>query len=206
MAKTKKIIGLIALLAVLLGAFALTGCKKDKDKVEDTNKTVEYSFNISTTEMSLELGESEKLECHYGDKKIVFVSSDASVATVAEDGTVSAVSVGTAYVTAKADGVAGAEKICKVIVSKTEYVVTLNVTGNINAVKGAAVEFTATVLKNGSKSDLVAIYTVSGNGATVVTDGNVSRITFGAAGEYVVKAEYQGAAVTVTVTVTDGVA
>lgn len=206
MAKTKKIICLIALFAVLLGAFALTGCKKDEDKADDTNKTVEYSFNISKTEMSLEVGESEKLECRYGDKKIVFVTSDEAVATVSEDGTVSAVSVGTAYVTAKADGIAGAEKICKVIVSKTEYAVTLSVAGNINAVKGAAIEFTASVLKNGGKSDLVATYTVSGSGATVVTDGNVSRITFGAAGEYVVKAEYQGAAVTVTVTVTYGVA
>lgn len=204
MVKTKKIIGIIAVFAVLLGAFALTGCKK-KDS-ESTNKTVEYSFNISKTEITLEAGESEKLEFRYGDKKIVFVSSDEAVAKVSDDGTVTAVSVGVAYVTAKADGVEGAEKICKVTVEKSVYAVSLNLSGNINAVKGAQIEFIATVFKNGEKSNLTATFTVTPSGLAVVTEENAARVTFSANGEYVVKAEYRGVTASVTVTVTDSVA
>ena len=204
MLKTKKFIGLILIFAILLGAGALTGCKKKES--ESSNKTTAYSFNISKTEMTLEEGESEKLECRYGDSKIVFVSSDEAVARVGEDGTVSAVAEGVAYVTAKADGVSGAEKICKVTVVKTAYAVQLNVTGDVDAVKGAAIEFTATVLKNGEKSDLTATFTVSPAGCAAVVDGNSVRVTFAATGEYVVKAEYRGAAVSVKVTVTDSVA
>ena len=86
MAKTKRIIGFIVAVVALVGAFALSACSKK----EADDSTTEYSFNIGKTAISLEVGESEKLECRYGDKTIVFVSSDPSVATVAEDGTITA--------------------------------------------------------------------------------------------------------------------
>ena len=110
MAKTKRIIGFIVAVIALASACLLSACSKKEDK----NKTTEYSFNIGKSSVSLEVGDSEKLECRYGDSKIIFTSSDASVATVTEDGTVTAVSEGTAYVTASAEGVEGASKICKV--------------------------------------------------------------------------------------------
>ena len=203
MVKMKRIISLITVFLVLLGTFAFTACNNNKD---DPNKTVEYSFNISKTEMSLEVGESEKLECRYGDKKIVFVSSNESVASVAEDGTVSGVSAGVAYVTVKAEGVDGAEKICKVTVTKSVYTVSLNFTGDINAISGATIEFVATVYKNEVKTAYVANFTVSPAGCTVNTDNNVARINFSAVGKYVVKAEYKDVSVSVTFTVTDAIA
>lgn len=201
MVRTKRIIVLITIIALLFGAVALTACNNG----DDPNKTVKYSFNISKTEMSLEVGESEKLECHYGDKKIVFVSSDTAIATVSEDGTVSAVAEGVAYVTAKADGVDDAEKICKITVTKSVYTVSLGKEEKINAITGASIEFNAIVYKNGVKTALVANFTVS-PADSVVADNNVARVTFSRAGEYVVKAEYRGAVASVTVTVTDAIA
>ena len=201
MVRTKRIIVLITIIALLLGAVALTACNNG----DTTNKTVKYSFNISKTEMSLEVGESDKLECYYGDKKIVFVSSDTAIATVSEDGTVSAVAEGVAYVTAKAEGVDGAEKICKITVTKSVYTVSLDKEEKISAITGAPIEFNAIVYKNGVKTALVAKFTVS-PADSVVADNNVARVTFSRAGEYVVKAEYRGAVASVTVTVTDAIA
>ncbi len=200
MAKTKRIIGFIVAVVALTCAFALSACSK---KGAD-DSTTEYSFNIGKTAISLEVGESEKLECRYGDKTIVFVSSDPSVATVAADGTITAVTTGTAYVTASAEGVAGASKICKVTVTKSVYAVLLDRSGEIEALTGTALEFNATVTKNGEKSALVANFSVSPAGYTIAADGNTARITFVQAGAYTVKAEYGGASVSVTVTVSDG--
>ena len=201
MAKTKRIIGFIVAVVALVGAFALSACSKK----EADDSTTEYSFNIGNTAISLEVGESEKLECRYGDKTIVFVSSDPSVATVAADGTIPAVAAGTAYVTAGAEGVDGASKICKVTVTKSVYAVSLDRSGEIEALASTALEFNAAVAKNGEKTALVANFSVSPEGCTIA-DGNTARITFAQPGTYTVKAEYGGASVTVTVTVVGGIA
>ena len=95
MVKTKKIIGFILAIIATIGVCCLTACKKDEAKNADPKTT--YGFAISKTEMTLESGQSEKLECRYGDKKIVFSSSDDNIATVAADGTVTAVNAGVAY-------------------------------------------------------------------------------------------------------------
>ena len=206
MVKMKRIIGLITVFLVLLGTFAFTACNNNKD---DPNKTVEYSFNISKTEMSLEVGESEKLECRYGDKKIVFVSSNESVASVAEDGTVSGVSAGVAYVTVKAEGVDGAEKICKVTVIKNVYGVEFDRSGEITAVlNGGSVtlDFVATVYVNGEKSDLTATFSVAPEGCALKAEGNAARVTFSAVGEYELTASYKNASAKITVKVTDSIA
>lgn len=202
MAKTKRIIGFIVAVVALVGAFALSACSKK----EADDSTTEYSFNIGKTAISLEVGESEKLECRYGDKTIVFVSSAPSVATVAADGTITAVAAGTAYVTAGAEGVDGASKICKVTVTKSVYAVSLDRSGEIEALAGTALEFNAAVAKNGEKTALVANFSVSPEGCTIAADGNTARITFAQPGTYTVKAEYGGASVTVTVTVVGGIA
>lgn len=202
MAKTKRIIGFIVAVVALVGAFALSACSKK----EADGSTTEYSFNIGKTAISLEVGESEKLECRYGDKTIVFVSSDPNVATVAADGTITAVAAGTAYVTAGAEGVDGASKICKVTVTKSVYAVSLDRSGEIEALAGTALEFNAAVAKNGEKTALVATFTVSPEGCTISADGNTARITFAQPGTYAVKAEYGDASAIVTVTVVGGIA
>lgn len=199
MAKTKRIIGFIVAVIALASACLLSACSKKEDK----NKTTEYSFNIGKSSVSLEVGDSEKLECRYGDSKIIFTSSDASVATVTDDGTVTAVSEGTAYVTASAEGVEGASKICKVTVTKSVYAVSLDRSGAIEVLRGAALEFNATVYKNGETTALVANFSVSPDGCTVNESGNTARITFAAAGTYTVTAAYGGATASVTVTVVD---
>lgn len=203
MVKTKKIIGFILAIIATIGVCCLTACKKDEAKNADPKTT--YSFAISKTEMTLESGQSEKLECRYGDKKIVFSSSDDNIATVAADGTVTAVNAGVAYITAKADGVEGAEKMCKVTVVKYEYRVEIDRDTTLTAIKGASLDFVATVYRGGEKSNLTVKFMVTPTAATII-DKNTARVTFSATGEYTVKAEYAGVYAVVTVKVTDSIA
>ena len=209
MVKTKRVISLLIAVIAALGVCFLTACKTTTDDGGEADGKISYSFAISKTAVTLEAGQSEKLECRYGDKKIIFSSSDDKIATVSDDGTINAVSVGVAYITAKADGVDGAEKMCKVTVVKYEYSVEIDREESITAVikdNAVTLDFVAVVYKNGEKSDLTANFTVSPAGANLVADGNTARITFSATGTYTVKAEYAGKTATVTVKVVNGVA
>lgn len=209
MVKSKRIISLLIAVIAALGVCFLTACNTATGDGGKADGKITYSFAISKTAVTLEAGQSEKLECRYGDKKIIFSSSDDKIATVSDNGTVNAVSAGVAYITAKADGVDGAEKMCKVTVVEYEYSVKINREESITAVikdKAVTLDFVAIVYKNGEKSDLIVNFTVNQGGANLVVSGNTARVTFSATGEYTVKAEYAGKTATVTVKVVNSVA
>ncbi len=209
MVKSKRIISLLIAVIAALGVCFLTACNTATGDGGKADGKITYSFAISKTAVTLEAGQSEKLECRYGDKKIIFSSSDDKIATVSDNGTVNAVSAGVAYITAKADGVDGAEKMCKVTVVKYEYSVEIDREASITAVikdKAVTLDFVAIVYKNGEKSDLIVNFTVNPNVATLVVSGNTARVTFSATGEYTVKAEYAGKTAAVTVKVVNDVA
>ena len=209
MVKSKRIISLLIAVIAAFGVCFLTACNTATGDGGKADGKITYSFAISKTSVTLEAGQSEKLECRYGDKKIIFSSSDDKIATVSDNGTVNAVSAGVAYITAKADGVDGAEKMCKVTVVEYEYSVKIDREESITAVikdKAVTLEFDAIVYKNGEKSDLIVNFTVNQGGANLVVSGNTARVTFSATGEYTVKAEYAGKTATVTVKVVNSVA
>lgn len=209
MVKSKRIISLLIAVIAALGVCFSTACNTATDDGGKADGKITHSFAISKTAVTLEAGQSEKLECSYGDKKIIFSSSDDKIATVSDNGTVNAVSAGVAYITAKADGVDGAEKMCKVTVVEYEYSVKINREESITAVikdKAVTLEFFAIVYKNGEKSDLIVNFTVNPDGANLVVSGNTARVTFSATGEYTIKAEYAGKTATVTVKVVNSVA
>lgn len=208
MVKTKRIISLLIAVIAALGVSFLTACKTNTGDGGEADGKITYSFAISKTAVTLETGQSEKLECSYGDKKIIFSSSDDKIATVSDNGTINAVSAGVAYITAKADGVDGAEKMCKVTVVSYEYSVKIDREESITAVikdKAVTLDFVAIVYRSGEKSDLIVNFTVSPAGAELAANGNTARVTFSVAGEYTVKAEYAGKTATVTVRVVNNV-
>ena len=180
------------LLLIILSSFAFAfSCSGGKDQGGDGKKY--YSFTISETELTLDEGESEKLVCSYGDKTILFSSSDEKIAEVKADGTITAISAGVAYITAKADGEDGVEKICKVTVVKNEYTIEIDRTDGITALVGAKLAFRATVYKNGEITALSVKWSVTPSGLTVTEKDGVATIEFTAAGEYEVKATYGNA-------------
>lgn len=188
-------------LSLTICAFAtfFTACKKEN---VNEGKTY-YNFVMSETELTLDAGEKHGLICSYGDEKIIYTSSDDKVATVGEDGTVTAVSVGTAYITAAAEN-SDAQKICKVTVVKTIYTIGLDRNEEITAVVGAKLAFNATVYKDGEKTELAAAWSVTPSGLTFIADGNTATVTFSTVGEYTLKATYGEASATITVKVVNG--
>ena len=61
MVKTKKFIGFILAVIVSLGLCLFSACSKNGG-TKDAPQTVSYNFFISSTALSLEKGQSEKLE------------------------------------------------------------------------------------------------------------------------------------------------
>lgn len=188
---------IICILLSVIAVFALTvtGCKKES---VNEGKTY-YSFTISETEVTLDEGETHGLICSYGDKKILYTTSDDSVATVSADGTITAVRAGEAYITATVEGAENESKICKVTVVKFVYTVEID-RGNLDAVVGAKLAFNATVYKNGEETGLAVSWSVTPS-ATVEANGNAAAITFAAAGEYTLRAIYGNSSATITVKV-----
>ena len=98
-------IALGALLALSIGLFAACDTEEEQQTVAVTSVTV------SPATLSLTAGESETLTATVApenatDKAVTWTSSDETVATV-ENGEVTAVSAGTATITATAGGVSG---------------------------------------------------------------------------------------------------
>ena len=199
----RKIIAFLAAFIVMTTlSTALVGCG---DKTSDEsgnpsssgNANVKYNIVLSATELEIELGESEILVASCGNKTLTFVSSDSSVATVAEDGKITAAAVGTAYIRVSAGE---QEKICKVTVVKNEWTIKIDCESSITAVNSLNKEFTATVYKNGEKTTETVAWTISG-GAELFTDGNLTRVYTEKAGTYTLTAKYKKAVATVTIAV-----
>ena len=117
--------------------------------------------------------------------------------------------MGVAYISAKAEGVADAEKMCKVTVIQSDYVVLIDQESEIVVLIGDApvtLDFRATVYKNGEETSLAATFTIAPAGCkTVVSDGT-ARVTFSEIGEYVLTAEYGNALATINIKVIDQIA
>ena len=192
----KRTFYILLSLIISLLAVSFTGCKKDKFAAGKTY----YGFTMSETELTLDEGETHGLICSYGDKDIFYNSSDDGVATVNENGVITAVGVGVAYITATADA-PDAQKTCKVTVVKNVYTVEIDREENLTAVTGAKLAFKATVYKNDEKTELSVSWSVTPSGLTIVADGDTATVTFSAAGEYTLKATYGNSSATVTVKV-----
>ena len=163
----------------------------------ETGADVKYNIVLSATELTLEAGESEILYASYGTEKVKFESTDESIATVTDDGTVTAKAAGTAYIKVTAGG---KEKICKVTVEKIVWTVEIEGEKTITAANSLNKEFYATVYKNGEKTSAVAEWIIDG-GASVYADDNVARAYITSVGTYTLTASYKGATATVVITV-----
>ena len=117
---------IFSLIAMVFVAFAVTGCNP-KDKPGDVTNTI-TGLTVKPTQLVLSVGESTRLaaltEPAGANIAISWTSSNADVATVSTNGTVTAVALGKATITAKAGDFTAT---CEVSV-KSEYE-TINFTG-----------------------------------------------------------------------------
>lgn len=187
----KKILALLLSAAVVLG---VVGCGGGSDKTADG--VTKYRIYISATEVELEENETFVLVASYGDKKVNFSSADTSVATVTEDGTITAVATGETEITV---GYEGNTKVCKVTVVRRDRRIVIDCESEITAVGSLAERFTAKVYEDGNETDDDVIWTVSPASAGLTYDGNAAVLKINGEGEYTLTASYKTAAATVRI-------
>ena len=179
--KKKWIVAAIAACAIVLA-----GCK---DLSEPEPIAVE-SVTLNVTTLALAPGAKEKVTAtvlpeNADDKTVVWLSSDLAVATVGEDGTVTARAEGTATITAHAGGkTATCAVTVNKITEKPEPVavesVTLNAT-TLTLEPGKTMTLTATVTPDNADDRTVAWSSSDTAIATVSEDGTVTAVSIGEA-------------------------
>ncbi|MDE6705023.1 MAG: Ig-like domain-containing protein [Treponemataceae bacterium] len=136
-----------------------------------------------------------EVEPSYADTAVTWSSSDTAIATVGTDGTVTAVKVGTATITAQADG---KEATCTVIVNPIRVTrVTLD-KNTLTLARGKTGKLTATVTPSNADDTAVTWSSSDRNIATVGSDGTV---TAHALGQATITAQADGRTATCTVIV-----
>ena len=143
------------------------------------------SVEISKKGLSLSKGESVKLEVSLSpedadNKKVIWSSSDASVATVDESGTVTAVNSGEAWIKAVSDDNPEACDSCKVTVTQAVTGIELDITEcTLNKI-GQTIQLTAKVLPENATNKNVN-WKSSNENVCFVSNGKVVAVGFGTA-------------------------
>ena len=155
------------------------------------------SVGLNKNSMSKNVGESEKLTATVlpndaTNKTLAWTSSNSSIASVDQDGTVHALGAGTATITASATDGSGKYATCSVTVTGTTVSVT-GVTLNTNSLAlnvGGESTLSATVAPSNATNKAVTWSSSNTSVATVSSTGKVTAVGAGSA--------------TITVTTSDG--
>ena len=190
----KRIFAMIAVTGVLLG---LIGCKKTEDPLRPESDVIAVTgVEIEPQTLTLFVGETGTLAAkiipeNASDKHMTWSTADASIASVNDNGAVTAVATGETTITVKTvDG--GKTAACKVAVSKKPIHierVSLDQSEITLEIGGAPVTLVATVFPEDADDKSVTWKSADESVATVA-NGSVSPVNIGST--------------TITVTTTDG--
>lgn len=201
--KSPSILGptLVLVLVLVAGVllYTLIGGRKPSDDQPDPPNTPAVTLSLDQTALELTVGGTGKLAAT-GAEGITWTSSNAGVAAVGEDGTVTAVAAGTATISASAEG---ADPVTCTVTVKEAPKKDL-VLESIWGIQGASIsvgeEATMRVTADGETVDdsLIKWSTAESSIATVDASGVVKGV---ASGSTDLIAEVYGQTLTVTVIV-----
>ena len=171
--------------AIAVGEATITATCGDKSATckVTVNPILADSITLDKTELTLTIGASEKLTAtvlpeDVTDKTVTWSTSDAAIATVDNEGNVTAVSVGEATITATCGDKSATCKVTvnpilaeSITLDKTELTLTI----------GASEKLTPTVLPEDVTDKTVTWSTSDASIATVDAEGNVKAISVGEA-------------------------
>ena len=171
--------------AISVGEATITVTCGDKSATckVTVNPILAECISLDKTELTLTIGASEKLTAtvlpeDVTDKTVTWLTSDAAIATVDNEGNVTAISVGEATITATCGDKSATCKVTvnpiladSITLDKTELTLTI----------GASEKLTATVLPDDVTDKTVSWSTSDASIATVDTEGNVTAISVGEA-------------------------
>ena len=158
----------------------------DSDITKNYKKTtiivLPTAISLNKTSLNLDVGNNEKLVATVSpedatDKKVTWESSNNSVAKVTSDGTVSAVSKGTAKITAKTSN--GKTATCDVTVKQPITGITLN-KKSLELERGEKSKVTATIAPSNADGDKTVKWSSNKTSiATVSSDGTITAVAKG---------------------------
>ena len=159
---------------------------KEAERVSKTitvNPVEATILSISATNMSLLVGQTEKLTVtvepdNTTDKTVTWKSDNEAVATVGSDGTVTAVSVGTANIMATCGK---ATATCKVTVNPVEASGVILSADNMSLLVGQTEKLTVAVEPDNTTDKTVTWKSDNDAVATVSSDGTVRAVSVGTA-------------------------
>lgn len=175
---------------------------KDHNLVANFRMAVS-GISLDPTSLSLSVGDLSQLAAtifpeEAANKKVLWSSSDESVAQVDQDGLVSAVAVGQAVITAATED-GGFTATCTVTVTVPVSGISLNHTSRALAVGDAPFQLAAMIFPEGATNKKVIWSSSDHSVALVDQDGLVSAV---AAGQAVITAATEDGGFTATCTVT----
>ena len=173
------------------GSATITATTVDQKKTASCTITVNQlvtGITLNKTSLTLNEGESQTLTAtvspqNANDSKIVWTSSDESVATVDENGTVTAVSKGSARIRAEANDRSGRYATCSVTVKRLVSGITLDKTSLImyRGSTDVSENLTATVMPVDANDKTVRWSSSNTSVATVSSSGVVTGKSVGLA-------------------------
>lgn len=173
--KKKFLIAVLSLVCVISCALALAACGNGDSIVHVTQVT------LSTRQLNLEVGEEDTLTAEVlpenaTDKTVTWTVDDDSVATVDNNGKVTAVSEGVALIRATADN---AFEECQVVVSAKVLVEYIFMDTRITLLAGGETTLAAKASPENAKSEIV--WSVEPAGIVTVDGGKLTALAQGTA-------------------------
>ena len=98
MKKSKKIFFLISILFAVALMFLVSCNNQPEQKVEYASNTSEYDWSVNSTDVIIEKGTVYKIVACYGAEQVYFSVDNDSIISVSQDGTVTPLNKGVAYV------------------------------------------------------------------------------------------------------------
>lgn len=195
---------LIILFTVFLSLFAFAGCNQQSAGEKNLKGEVGYFYSVNFSEKTLEVGETIQIHATYGNDKLSYQSSDTAVATVAENGLITAVGKGVAYITISAES-AETDFLCAITVEQPVYSIAFEQEQSYEVFVGANKKLQVKFLCDGVAYEDTVTWSVNGE-ATLSVDGTTAMFTATAAGKYIVTVTSgKGATNTLVISVIDQV-
>ena len=180
----KGILPLVIMLCICIMGFF--GCQQPSNGVQ-------VSLTVYSTNVEIYENETHQIKYEYnGQEKVKFTTNDSAVATVSDNGVVTAVSVGTVFIDVSCGDLS---KLISVKVIEQSVAISLD-KENINVAKDSEQYITANV-KYGTELVSSGIeWTVSSNDLSLVSNGSIAKIKSARTGYYTVTASYKGQSAT----------
>lgn len=171
----------------------MVACNNDEKEADITTKTktIEYDWSVNSTDCKIEIGNTYRLVACYGAEEVSFSVDDEDILTITQEGIITPLKTGTAYVTITATNTTK-NIVCKISVTDgANYLVVFDELGCEFVLKVNAVKTFCVKTYNGDKEyqdEITWIVEQNSEYVILISNGNSCNFKASKAGTYYLKA------------------